>query len=47
MSAGFIPFIVAGDPNLEISKDLLLLLAENGASVIELGVPFSDPWLTA
>lgn len=40
---GFIPFIVAGDPNLETTKDLILLLAESGASVIELGVPFSDP----
>jgi tryptophan synthase alpha chain len=40
---GFIPFIVAGDPNLETTKDLILLLAENGANVIELGVPFSDP----
>ncbi len=40
---GFIPFIVAGDPNLETTKDLILLLAETGASVIELGVPFSDP----
>ncbi|MDQ3042924.1 MAG: tryptophan synthase subunit alpha [Acidobacteriota bacterium] len=40
---GFIPFIVAGDPNLETTKDLILLLAEMDASVIELGVPFSDP----
>ena len=40
---GFVPFIVAGDPNLETTKDLILLLAEKGASVIELGVPFSDP----
>ncbi len=40
---GFIPFIVAGDPNLKTTKELILLLAENGASVIELGVPFSDP----
>jgi tryptophan synthase alpha chain len=40
---GFIPFIVAGDPNLEMSKELVLLLAETGASVIELGIPFSDP----
>ena len=39
----FIPFIVAGDPDLETTKDLILLLAEKGASVIELGVPFSDP----
>jgi tryptophan synthase alpha chain len=40
---GFVPFIVAGDPNLATTKDLILLLAEAGASVIELGVPFSDP----
>ncbi len=40
---GFVPFIVAGDPNLETTKDLILLLASSGASVIELGVPFSDP----
>jgi len=40
---GFIPFIVAGDPDLETTKDLILLIAENGANVIELGVPFSDP----
>ncbi len=40
---GFIPFIVAGDPNLQVTKKLILELAEQGASVIELGVPFSDP----
>ncbi len=40
---GFIPFIVAGDPNLGTTKDLILELAKQGASVIELGVPFSDP----
>ncbi len=40
---GFIPFIVAGDPNLRVTKDLILELARNGASLIELGVPFSDP----
>ncbi len=40
---GFIPFIVAGDPNLETTKDLILELSRIGASVIELGVPFSDP----
>src|SRR5687767_6079450 len=40
---GFIPFIVAGDPDLRTTKDLISLLAESGASVIELGVPFSDP----
>lgn len=41
--SGFIPFVVAGDPDLKTTKNLILLLAETGASVIELGVPFSDP----
>lgn len=40
---GFIPFIVAGDPVLRVTKDLILELARRGASIIELGVPFSDP----
>lgn len=40
---GFIPFIVAGDPDVSTTKNLILLLAEKGANVIELGVPFSDP----
>ena len=40
---GFIPFIVAGDPNLSATKKIILELAKQGASVIELGVPFSDP----
>lgn len=40
---GFIPFITAGDPDLKQTKELLLMLARNGATVIELGVPFSDP----
>ncbi len=40
---GFIPFIVAGDPNLRATKSLILELARRGASLIELGVPFSDP----
>lgn len=40
---GFIPFIVAGDPNLETTKKLILELAKQQASIIELGVPFSDP----
>lgn len=41
--SGFIPFIVAGDPNLETTKKLILELAKQDASVIELGIPFSDP----
>ncbi len=40
---GFIPFVTAGDPNLELSVEIVLALAENGADIIELGVPFSDP----
>ena len=40
---GFVPFIVAGDPDLQTTKALILELARQDASVIELGVPFSDP----
>src|SRR5687768_16548025 len=40
---GFIPFITAGDPDLDTTRDLILELARVGADIIELGVPFSDP----
>ena len=40
---GFIPFITAGDPNLATTEKLLVTLAQTGATLIELGVPFSDP----
>jgi len=40
---GFIPFVSVGDPDLLTSKQIVLELAENGADIIELGVPFSDP----
>ena len=40
---GFIPFVTAGDPSLEESLQVCLKLADLGADVIELGVPFSDP----
>lgn len=39
----FIPFITAGDPTLEITEQLVLKMAEAGADLIELGIPFSDP----
>jgi tryptophan synthase alpha chain len=39
----FIPYITAGDPDIETTAELILALAENGADIIELGVPFSDP----
>jgi tryptophan synthase alpha chain len=40
---GFIPYITAGDPSLEVTLQLVLALDKAGADVIELGVPFSDP----
>ncbi len=40
---GFIPFITAGDPDLDTTRELIVELARVGATVIELGVPFSDP----
>jgi tryptophan synthase alpha chain len=40
---GFIPFITAGDPDLAITEKLLITLAQSGATLIELGVPFTDP----
>ena len=39
----FIPYITAGDPDLATTESLVLALAEAGADLIELGVPFSDP----
>ncbi|MEP7271472.1 MAG: tryptophan synthase subunit alpha [Acidobacteriota bacterium] len=39
----FIPYLTAGDPNLETTGKLLAALADAGADIIELGVPFSDP----
>lgn len=38
-----IPFVTAGDPSLETTLALMHSLAANGADVIELGIPFSDP----
>ena len=40
---GFIPFITAGDPDLPTTGELILELARAGATLIELGIPFSDP----
>jgi tryptophan synthase alpha chain len=38
-----IPFLTAGDPNLETTAEALVALDQNGADLIELGVPYSDP----
>ncbi|HEY8227012.1 MAG TPA: tryptophan synthase subunit alpha [Pyrinomonadaceae bacterium] len=42
-SKGFIPFVTAGDPDLQTTLDLILELERAGATLIELGIPFSDP----
>ena len=39
----FVPYVTAGDPDLATTARVLDALAEGGATVIELGVPFSDP----
>lgn len=39
----FIPFITCGDPDLDTTKAIVHAMAENGADLIELGIPFSDP----
>ncbi|MBP3241153.1 MAG: tryptophan synthase subunit alpha [Oribacterium sp.] len=39
----FIPFITCGDPDLETTGKCLLEMVKNGADIIELGIPFSDP----
>jgi len=38
-----IPYITAGDPDLATTQSLIIKMAECGADIIELGVPFSDP----
>ncbi len=37
------PFLMAGDPNLSSTAEILLSLQENGADIVELGIPYSDP----
>ena len=38
-----IPYITTGDPYADATPEIMLAMAEAGADVIELGVPFSDP----
>ncbi len=38
-----VPFVTAGDQNLPTTEALILAIAEAGADLIEIGVPFSDP----
>ncbi|NLJ31518.1 MAG: tryptophan synthase subunit alpha [Clostridiales bacterium] len=39
----FIAFVTGGDPTLEVTEQLIPAMAEAGADLIEIGVPFSDP----
>lgn len=41
--AALIPYICAGDPNTETTLEVMHALVANGADIIELGMPFSDP----
>lgn len=41
--AGLVTFLVAGDPDFDTCLECLRTLPENGADIIELGMPFSDP----
>ncbi len=38
-----VPFVTAGDPDLDTTGELVLAMAEAGADLVEIGVPFSDP----
>ena len=37
----FIPFVTAGDPNLDTTKEVIKTLIKAGSSIIEIGIPFS------
>lgn len=39
----FIPFITCGDPSLDVTEQIVYAMADAGADLIELGIPFSDP----
>lgn len=39
----FVPFVAVGDPNPELSFQIIDTLVESGADALELGIPFSDP----
>lgn len=39
----FIPFITAGDPDIDTTEKIIRAAVENGADLVEIGIPFSDP----
>jgi tryptophan synthase alpha chain len=38
-----IPYVIAGDPDLEVTKTLVREMVRRGGDIVEIGVPFSDP----
>jgi tryptophan synthase alpha chain len=40
---GLVTYVTAGDPTLQLSRDILVRLDRAGADIIEVGIPFSDP----
>jgi tryptophan synthase alpha chain len=41
--SALVGFVTAGDPNMEISLDIILAMCRSGLDILELGIPFSDP----
>lgn len=39
----FIPFVTGGDPDVDTTYKVIMAMVENGADIIEIGIPFSDP----
>lgn len=39
----FVPFVVIGDPNPELSEQIIETMIASGSDALELGIPFSDP----
>lgn len=39
----FIAFVTSGDPDLETTQEIVYALDKEGCSLVELGIPFSDP----
>lgn len=39
----FIAYVTAGDPNLSVTREIVLSLEKSGVDIVELGIPFSDP----
>ncbi|QJR79763.1 tryptophan synthase subunit alpha [Alteromonas pelagimontana] len=42
-AGAFVPFVMIGDPDIEISEAIICQLIDSGADALELGIPYSDP----